>query len=413
MNCASTYSQKFHSTKLAQRLIISSAFIAGLVACGAGTQSGVGVGGTGTGAQAIAVVPTPVTVTGPITGFGSVIVNGTRFDDSVALVIRDAKAIATNALRLGMTIEVTGTKAADGLTGKAETIRVFSEIKGPVQLIAASAKSFSILGTLISIDTNTVFSGAASLAEVNAGDVVEAYGLRNLATGDISATRVEIERAVPPTVGGPPVMTPVALSGLVLNLNPTTSTFTVNGQTINFIGATVTGTLTNGLSVQVQGNATSTSVEIKALSIVVAMPATSADGRQVEIEGIVTNFISRSSFKLNGSVVNANNSNLSATQVARLVNGARCQVTGIVTNSVVQANKLECEASGSNTIFEVSGNISAFTSISNFVVRNQVIDASTAKFTTGIAASLKVGREVGVKGTVVGGVLKASTIEIN
>jgi Domain of unknown function (DUF5666) len=383
-----------------------------LVACGAGTQSGVGVGGTGTGTQTIAAAPTPVTVTGPITGFGSVILNGTRFDDTAALVIRDAKAIAINALRLGMTIEVTGTKSADGLTGTAETIRVFSEIKGPTQSVNVSSNSAYILGSLVLINSNTVFSGATSLADVRVGDVIEAYGLRNLSTGDISATRVEVEKP-PVQVGGAPVITPVSLTGTIQNLNVTNMTFTVNGQIITYSSAIISGILANGLSVQVQGNTSSASTSISAAGITVTMPSVSNEGRQVEIEGIVTSFVSRANFKLNGSLINANNSGLSTTQVARLLDGARCQVIGVVTNSIVQASKLECESSGTSTIFEVSGTISAFTNIGNFVVRNQVIDASNAKISNGLVSSLKVGKSVEIKGPIVGGVLKASAIEIN
>jgi hypothetical protein len=386
--------------------------VCGLVACGGATQSGVGVGGTGTGTQTIAVAPTPVTVTGPITGFGSVIVNGTRFDDTTALVIRDAKTIANNALRLGMTIEVTGTKLADGLTGTAETIRVFSEIKGTAQTINSVSSSIVVLGTFITIDSNTVFSGVASIADIRLGDVVEAYGLRNLATGDISATRVEIERPPTPSGGGP-VITPVSLTGIVQNLISSNNTFSVNGQIVSYSSAIISGVLTNGLSVKVQGSSSNTSAQISAAAITVTMPTATNEGRQTEIEGIVTNLLNRSDFKLNGVSINASSLALSTTQIARLSNGARCQVTGIVKSSIVQASKLECESSGSNTIFEVSGNISAFMSISNFTVRNQVIDASNAKFSNGSATSLQVGKEVGVKGPVVGGILKASTIEIN
>jgi Domain of unknown function (DUF5666) len=388
-------------------------FTAGtLLACGAGTQSGVGVGGTGTGSQAVAVAPTPITVIGPITGFGSVILNGTRFDDTAALVIRDAKAIATNALRLGMTIELTGTKSADGLTGTADSIRVFSEIQGPVQTISAAGKSLVILGSTVAIDINTVFSGVASLAEVRVGDIVEAYGLRNLATGDVSATRIEVEKAPPPVVGAP-TLTPVALAGIIQSVNAASSSLVINGQTVNYSGATITGVLSNGLSAKLQGIASSASSQLTATSIVVTMPTAPNENRQVEIEGIVTNFVSRSDFKVNSNAVNASSPTLMASQVARLANGARCQVTGIVMNAVIQASKLECESSGSSTIFEVSGSITALTSLSNFVVRNQIIDGSAAKFFNGTASQLKVGKEVGVKGSVVGGVLKASTIEIN
>ena len=63
-----------------------------LAGCGGGGEGGVGTGGTGTYAL------------GTITGFGSIIVNGVRFDDSAASVLDDDDATRSrDELKLGMT----------------------------------------------------------------------------------------------------------------------------------------------------------------------------------------------------------------------------------------------------------------------------------------------------------------------
>ncbi|MBA2721750.1 MAG: hypothetical protein H0U56_02385, partial [Methylibium sp.] len=81
----------------------------GLAACGGGGGGGGdGVGSGGTGSFAV----------GPISGFGSVIVNGIRYDDSGADVFDDdGNAVTANDLRLGMVIEVTGSELASTATG--------------------------------------------------------------------------------------------------------------------------------------------------------------------------------------------------------------------------------------------------------------------------------------------------------
>ncbi len=66
-----------------------------LAACGGG--GGVDTGGTGGAVPAVA--------SGPITGFGSVIVGGVRFDDSSAEVEDlDGTRRSRDELRLGMTV---------------------------------------------------------------------------------------------------------------------------------------------------------------------------------------------------------------------------------------------------------------------------------------------------------------------
>src|SRR5690242_2169900 len=55
---------------------------------------------------------------GPITGFGSVIVNGVRFDNSTAATTDDdGNAVPATALKLGMQVEVTGGRVSDDVLG--------------------------------------------------------------------------------------------------------------------------------------------------------------------------------------------------------------------------------------------------------------------------------------------------------
>jgi len=90
-----------------------------LAACGGGgggDLAGVGTGGTGTVSSTVGV--------GPISGFGSVIISGVRYDDSAATVTdEDGNARTRADLKLGMVGAVSGSADFVAGTGVATGIR--------------------------------------------------------------------------------------------------------------------------------------------------------------------------------------------------------------------------------------------------------------------------------------------------
>ena len=92
--------------------VLSSLALASLVAGCGGGGSDVGSAAasgstTTTTTAAAAAAGTAAFTQGTITGFGSVIVNGVRFDDSSATVTDDdGTARSTSSLRLGMRVEI-------------------------------------------------------------------------------------------------------------------------------------------------------------------------------------------------------------------------------------------------------------------------------------------------------------------
>ena len=168
-----------------------SPFAAAVASCGGGVDSG------GTGAPATAFA------SGPITGFGSVIVNGVHFDDrSAAVSDADGNVRSRDDLRLGMTTDVRGSAIvidADGNDASTATSIVFgSEIVGPVAASDLSARTLTVLGQTIDIAATTVFdtSLAGGQAALAVGDVVEVYGHVDAATGHYVATRIERKTSV-------------------------------------------------------------------------------------------------------------------------------------------------------------------------------------------------------------------------
>ena len=130
---------------------------------------------------------------GPITGFGSIIVNGTRLDDSVAKV-EDEEGVPhpRDVLRLGMWVEVEGPPVRGKATGVANSVRFGSQLKGPVSAVNAAAGTVTVLGQTVEVFSGTVFDGLPDgLASVSQGQVLEVHGITQTATGRIRATRVE------------------------------------------------------------------------------------------------------------------------------------------------------------------------------------------------------------------------------
>ncbi|MFP5412525.1 MAG: DUF5666 domain-containing protein, partial [Gammaproteobacteria bacterium] len=100
-------------------------------------------------------------VVGPITGFGSIIVNGVRLDDSTASITDEDGAPRSRAdLKLGVMTSVDAsalTPEPGGLRGTAASIRIGSELVGPVDAVDAAAGTLTVLGQAVRVGATTIF----------------------------------------------------------------------------------------------------------------------------------------------------------------------------------------------------------------------------------------------------------------
>lgn len=137
-----------------------------------------------------------------------------------------------------------------------------------------------------------------------------------------------------------------------------------------------------------------------------------------ELEGVIANFASASSLTVNGQTVDASGAVFEDGTIASLANGVKVEVHGTIVNGVLVATRVEVKdgddddddavAGGA----ELLGTVSGFVSAANFTVNGQRVDASSALFKDGSAASLANGVLVEVKGAIVAGVLVATQVEI-
>ena len=210
-----------------------------LAACGGGGSSS--PAGFGPTVQATAFSQ------GPISGFGSVIVNGVRFDDSGAEVENEDGGGSRSDLKLGTMVEIES-EAIDDSTGRAKAVKIRfgSETVGPVESVAADGASMIVIGQTVDIKPETVFDDSlpTTLAEL-AGKVVEVHGQIDAATGHIVATRVEDKADA----------AFFKVRGVVAGLDTTAKTFTIGTATISYAGiadADLPAQFADGLKVRVR-----------------------------------------------------------------------------------------------------------------------------------------------------------------
>jgi Domain of unknown function (DUF5666) len=328
-----------------------------LAGCGGGGSDGgtTASGGTTAGGSS---------ATGAITGFGSIIVGGVRFDDSAASVQDDD-----------------GTS----IRAKADSIEVHSELQGPVD--SKTATSIVVLGQTVKISATTFFEDGLSLATLAVGNVVEVHGFVDPLTNTLTATRVEPK----------PNAKVFKLQGAISALNTAAKTFNIGTVTISYLTAVLPSSLTlaNGSVVRVRLaitplTGTRTALKVQKFEI------EKEDRNEAEVEGIITAFTSTALFSVNGLPVNAG----AIVVPAGVKLGARVEVEGSIVNGVLVAKKVELEDGADVAKFELHGTLSLLdTTAKTFVLRGVKVNYGSATFSIGVTAlTLANGLNLEVKG---------------
>ena len=375
------------------RFTLALVTAATLAACGGGG------GGDSTGGS---TSTKPAVYSGPISGLGSVTVNGVRFSSSDATLSDDDGAgLRSDDLKLGQTVRVSGSSDDTTNLGNATAVVVQRGLQGAVSAVNVAAGTFTLLGQLVTTNNGTTYEGLTSLAALADGNTVEVYGVVQ-PSGGILATRVERK-----------TITGATLRGRVTNLNTTAKTFTVGTLLVNYANASVNGTLANGSLVKVKATAAPVANLLNASSVKLSddnAAYTSAGAASIKIKGLAESAPSAGKLNVSGTPVDISNATLKGGTV--VTTGALLEIKGSWNGTTLVAREVEFEGSrdvqlgGRNELY---GAVSAFTSISNFVVNGVTVDASAIN---GISPSqIAVGTYLEIKGNVVGNVLKATKIE--
>ena len=242
---------------------------------------------------------------GPITTFGSVVVNGVRYDTSGADFTVNDTAGSQGDLSVGDVVIVKGTVNSDGVTGTADSVSFEDAVTGPVQDVDVALSFMVVLGQTVLISPDTSFDdsfGTASLAGVSVGMIVEVSGQYD-ANGDIVATRVEPK----------PAGTQFEVHGQVSGLDEAGMTFQLSNLVVDYGSALLDnfpgGRISNGDFVEAKGNALGAGDELIATRVELeGLLPTAGDGDSGEIEGFITRFASAQDFDVAGFPVTTNGS---------------------------------------------------------------------------------------------------------
>ncbi len=331
---------------------------------------------------------------GPITGFGSIIVNGVRFDESAAQVLDDEGVPhPRDSLRLGMWVEVEGAAVQGKTTGVANSVRFGSQLKGPVSAVNATAKTLTVLGQTVEVFDGTVFDNLPDgLASVAQGQVLEVHGITQTATGRIYATRVERVDAADS----------YKLRGVVTAVDTVNKTFSIGGATIAY-GNLNTAGLAVGVVVRVKLATVAQGNVWTATALTVQAQKKPGDHAEADIHGFVTAVTSPTQFSLNGLKVDATKASF-PDGTSGVVLGARLEVEGHLVDGVIVASKVEIDerhVQDERHLPELHGAISAVNATTKtFVLRGLTVAyGPTTEFKGMTEAQLRNGFKVEVKGS--------------
>jgi Domain of unknown function (DUF5666) len=363
-----------------------SGWLGGVLAAAVLASCGVGTGGTGAYSS------------GPINGFGSIIVSGVRFDESRARV-EDEEGIARDRslLRLGMMVEIDSGAIAQATTGPVATatrVRFGSELVGRLEAVDAVAGTMRVIGQTVHVDAGTVFDGALAggLAGLVPGTVLEVYGFFDSASAGVLATRVEPRSPAPATY---------KIRGPIAQLDTAARRFSIGSEAFDY-GAVpfAPGGLANGVVVRATLATARDALgrwPVQSLSMGQSTPG---DRDEAHVKGLTSAFSSAASFRVGGFLVDASRATV---QGGSLAAGLRVEIEGRFEGGVLVARKVEIEDASGAGEFEMRGTVASVDVAGQtfmLVGRSEVIGTSRADlvYEGGTATSLTVGRGVELKG---------------
>ena len=313
--------------------IVALAAVLVLGACGGGSMSG------GNASNSVGVA-----TSGVISAFGSVFVNGVRYDISAARLQKNGKSVTQSALAVGEVALVHGKQDRASGQGSAESVDVEDNVVGPAAAINVGANTLTVLGQQVIVTANTSFAASivpGDLSGLLADDLIEVSGLVD-ASGAITATRI----------GRAEAGEALQVLGAVAHLDATAHTFMINGLKVEFSTATLEGFAPGQPAdadvVIVRGTAfdaatvTLTATEVRRAD---SERSAAGSGERVEQEGLVTRFVSATDFDVNGAPVTTTaNTVFEDGTVGDIAMNARIEVHGTLdANQVLVADVVEID----------------------------------------------------------------------
>jgi hypothetical protein len=259
--------------------------------CGTGTTTGEGVGGTGVG---------------PVTGFGSVIVNGVKYVDSGIddTNFFDGRGRTKADLKAGMMVAIFG--SINGGNGTVDNITVLRHVDGPMDDsgVDLATGRLKVMGQDVVVDASTVFdNGVTNLAD-----------LRTLQGANVNHPELEVHGSadnigvihasfIHKWANNNVAGRDVQVRGTVSGLNTAARTFFIGRKAVDYnaLGSIPVG-VGNGSFIEAEGTVRALDNALVATSVTLEDPTGGQpSGSRAEVEGYVNRVVtSNASFELIG-----------------------------------------------------------------------------------------------------------------
>jgi len=328
-----------------------------------------------------------VVVSGEITGFGSVIVNGIEFNRSteadvsatpVELAFDNVSSPGEGILRPGMMVAVSG--SYDTATNKGSYSRiVFSpELRGSLDAgsVNAAVGTLTILGRTVQIGASTIFDGVSDMQELqtlqNQGLELEVSGYLD-SSGTVQASRIAQKSSG--FTGGT-----VQLKGRTSSVTNTSfalGSLTVSTNGATFVGMTAADLTVAGLIVEVRGTmigATVSNARVERKSATSSVQS----GESINIKGVAAGTHLAGSFVMSGPdgplLITTSGASFfrgsTSSDASLIVPGARLDVEGAVqADGSLAARKISVDT---EKTVRLEGNLTSVDAIAGSLTLNGV-----------------------------------------
>ena len=362
-------------------------------------------GGGGGGGSTPSASSGVLLTAGAVTGFGSVVVDGTEIEDAQAKVLRENAdgSLSSDLVQLGQRVRVKHDER-----GQASQITVDAALIGEVSAINSTAGTLRVAAQNVSVNGSsalgpvTVFGGGyADLSNVSAGDLVEIHGTPVYSSSNASYT-VQATR-----IAKAPAGAKLQISGKISGYTSTAggASFTLNGLTVQVSASSALrpagSTLADGLQVTAFSNAPLSASTLTASHIRVDRNQDSASvGAKAQLSGVATGYdatantlvLGSTLVKLAGATVTDLKGKQSPVQNgAYVLVGGSVNSDGSVTAATVKVRTADTTAALAQVL--LIGPITDFVDASSFVVRGVPVDATNITWATacpGVSAADEV-----------------------
>lgn len=314
-----------HALRAPWRVVLGVGLAAILsLACGSD-----GGGSDSTGAPAAV---TTVESEGPIAGFGSVIMNGVRWETDDAEFEIDGRRGRQDDLEVGMVVVVEGERRADGRAW-ARRIRFDARLRGPVRVIepiSRNVKTLEIFGLPVLVSRGGTRFARVTYDTLALDTMLEVSGLLN---GDGELVATHVKRRDDPVIGESEVKLFGAIDGLA------GGSFVLGTSEVLFgdrtqIDDDCRRRLRDGQRVRVEGILLANDA-VRATEIECPRRFRPDDVDERELQGLVSNFVSIAEFDVAGHPVDASGARFLPNDPDLLRDGVLVEVEGRVSDEGV------------------------------------------------------------------------------